>query len=320
MKVEVCHPFEVTVLPILNVDTESLYFTVNAGKVFNFFNPLNYRNVTCDRDGPVLPKLPFSLKSNFADIKDQVFLIKEGWTKIYIYLYCSFLPPSKWVPGPSFIPIVDKAWIVYKSNTSEIGGETKNKRESNIKYQTYKAGATAAPGETNANLIETPYDLFGNAINYSPIACIEKIDDEWQVNQFLKDNLPITTLFDSSSFELHNTSRYNLPKDDRTISQGLTLSKMKQQVSEIFGIPTANILKGYIRADIKLPDPLVTSFRYKVDITNRLGFENISPDIPVAAPVEDRPANTTRPDPYPDPSPDPYPTPPTPTGVRIFMN
>jgi hypothetical protein len=111
-----------------------------------------------------------------------------------------------------------------------------------------------------------------------------------------------------------------LTKEEATISIGLTLSKMKQQVSEIFGVPTSNILKGYIRADIKLPDPLVTSFRYKVDTINRLGFENISPDIPVAAPVEDKPANTTRPDPdpYPDPSPDPYPTPPTPTGVRKF--
>jgi hypothetical protein len=314
MKVEVCHPFEVTVLPILNVDTESLYFTVNAGKVFNFFNPLNYRNVTCDRDGPVLPKLPFSLKSNFGDIENKIFLIKEGWTKVYIYLFCSFLPPTNWVPGPSFIPLIDKAWIVYKSNSPEVVGETTNRGEFNIKYQTYKNGATEAPAETNSNLIETSNNLFGNAINYSPIACIEKIDDEWQVNQFLKDNLPITTLFDSSSFELHNTSLYNLGEEER-LAGGVKVSQMKKQVSEIFGIPTTNILKGYIRADIKLPDPLVTSFRYKVDIINRLGFENISSNVPVSSVVEERPAETDRP---PSPDPGPYPYPVAPTGVRRF--
>jgi hypothetical protein len=146
--------------------------------------------------------------------------------------------------------------------------------------------------------------------NYLNFPCLTLPNLYCLNNQFLKDNLPITTLFDSSSYELHNTSKYNLPKQDRTISEGLTLSQMKQQVSEIFGIPTTNILKGYIRADIKLPDPLVTSFRYKVDITNRLGFENISPDIPVSAPVEDRPANTTT---RPTDS-----STATPTGVRIF--
>jgi hypothetical protein len=90
---------------------------------------------------------------------------------------------------------------------------------------------------------------------------------------------------------------------------------MKKQVSEIFGIPTTNILKGYIRADIKLPDPLVTSFRYKVDITNRLGFENISSNVPVSSVVEERPAETDRP---PSPDPGPYPYPVAPTGVRRF--
>jgi hypothetical protein len=296
MKTEIYHPFEVDILPIFKGDSESLYLSVNSGKVFNFYNPLNYRMVTCDRDGPELPNLPFSLRSDFESIKDQLFLVGESITKIYVYLYCSFLPPNNWVPGPSFIPFIDKAWVVYKTNTGTIKGEIKNKENAHIRYQTYKSG-----GGGNK----------GNAINYSPIACAEKIEGKWQINQFLKDNLPITTLFDSSSFELHNTNLYRLDKEE-DYAGSPTFASMKQQVSEIFDIPTINTLKGYIRADIKLRAPLVEPFNNTIDIENRLGFENIATFIPLSAPVSNGPPKIDDP---PPPSTGRY---PMPTGWKFY--
>jgi len=299
MKTEIYHPFEVAIFPRLT-GPESLYFAVNSGKVFNFYNPLNYRNVTCDRDGPNLPRLPFKLTASTSSSSSVqagtyplIFPIESSWTKIYIYLFCSFLPPKNWVPGPSFIPFIDKAWIVYKNNSGTIIGETKNKEVAHIKYQTYKSGGEGYKG---------------NAINYSPIASIEKSEnDEWIVNQFLTDDLPITTLFDSSSFELHNTEMYKLT------TGGDIMVQMKQQVSEILGIPTTNTLKGYIRADARLSLPLVEPFNNEVDIINRLGFENISPFLPLSAPASDGPPKRT----YTEPNRD-YPRPAVPTGIRIF--
>jgi len=295
MKTEIYHPFEVDVLPILNEGIESLYFSVNSGKVFNFYNPLNYRMATCDRDGPELPRLPFSLTSDFNSIKDKIFPIEGGASKIYVYLFCSFLPPNNWVPGPSFIPFIDKAWIVYKTGTV-IKGQINNKQKTHIRYQTYKSGGGGS---------------IGNAINYSPIASIEKIENKWVVNQFLKDDLPVTTLFDSSSFELHNTDLYKLNKegDEGGVP---SFALMKQQVSEIFDIPTINTLKGYIRADIKLKTPLVEPFDGKIDIKNRLGFENIATFIPLSAPQSNGHPKIDDP---PPPSTGRY---PMPTGWKIY--
>ena len=51
------HPFKTEVFKINNSDI----FAINSGKVFNFYNPLNYRNVTCDIYGKPLPKLDFFL-------------------------------------------------------------------------------------------------------------------------------------------------------------------------------------------------------------------------------------------------------------------
>jgi hypothetical protein len=299
MKTEIYHPFEVDVLPILNEGIESLYFSVNSGKVFNFYNPLNYRMATCDRDGPELPKLPFSLRSDFNSIKDKIFPIEGGASKIYVYLFCSFLPPNNWVPGPSFIPFIDKAWIVYKTGTV-IKGQINNKERNHIKYRSHKNVGLSDPGY---------------AINYSPIASIEKKEnDQWVVNQFLKDDLPITTLFDSSSFELHNTDLYKLSVES-DYNGSPSFASMKQQVSEIFDIPTVNTLKGYIRADIKLRPPLVgpKPSPEKIDIENRLGFENIASLIPLSPPESTGPPKIE----YPNSTPPPNPY-PVPTGVRIY--
>ena len=312
MSIEIYHPFEVAILPGLTA-VDSLHFSVNSAKVFNFYNPLNYRNVKCDRNGSTLPSLPFSLKESSSVVESKIFPIESSWSKIYIYLFCSFLPPKNWSPSTSFIPFIDNAWIVYKSQDGFIGGKTKNEKPSHIKYQTFRSGLTV-PSTIPENQIEKTKIEYGNAINYSPIASIEKVNDKWIVNQFLKDDLPITTLFDSSSFELHNTDLYKLSEEgDYAGSPSFAL--MKQQVSEIFGIPTTNILKGYVRADIKLSSPLVTSFTYKIDKVNRLGFENISSLIPVLTPVSDIPSteNKPKPDPYPDPD-IIYVTPPRPTG------
>ena len=51
------YPFKTEIFKRNNSDI----FAINSGKVFNFYNPLNYRNVTCDVFGKPLPKLQFFL-------------------------------------------------------------------------------------------------------------------------------------------------------------------------------------------------------------------------------------------------------------------
>jgi hypothetical protein len=270
MNFEIYHPFETVILKGLreNIDTES--FVVNSGKVFNFYNPLNFRNVKSNLGGKPLPKLPFSIvkgSTDFQFINETVFDIGEDYYKIDIYLFCNFHPPSKWVPGPTFIPFVNEAWIVSKVYLDEadpkifkIIGSTKNSNNPGvIKYESFdlskinEAGDEIIFNENTAYLFEEEINWDGNAFCYSPIASIKKDENnEWQVTQFLKDNLPITSFFDSASFEMHNTEMYDINnkqplKTSEEVKEKNKENYAKKIVSSYFDYPDMEEMKGYIR-------------------------------------------------------------------------
>ena len=294
MNFKVYHPFETIILKGLreNINIES--FVVNSGNVFNFYNPLNFRNVKSNLTGKPLPKLPFSIVKGSKDlelINETVFDIAEDYYKIDIYLFCNFYPPSKWVPGPTFIPFVNEAWIVSKVYLDEadpkifkIIGSTKNSNtpgtegcngEINsqsaqgatgssafqvpIKYESFdlskinEAGDEIIFNENTTYLFEEEINWDGNAFCYSPIASIKKDENnEWQVTQFLKGNLPITSFFDSASFEMHNTEMYDINnkqplKTSEEIKEKNKENYAKKIVSSYFNYPDMEEMKGYIR-------------------------------------------------------------------------
>ena len=286
MNFEIYHPFETVILKGLknNVNTQS--FAVNSGKVFNFYNPLNFRNVKSNLAGKPLPKLPFSIVKGSKDsefINEIIFDIAEDYYKIDIYLFCNFYPPSQWVPGPTFIPFVNEAWIVSKVYLDEadpkifkIIGSTKNSNTPEvIKYESFninrqdEAGNDIEYNEETDYLFEETINWNGNAFCYSPIASLKKDEnDEWQVTQFLKDNLPITSFFDSAQFELNNTEMYDLNIKEKLPSSETLSDEQKEEkkakieeqnkiidvkkiVSEYFSRPNTDEVKGYIRSYIE---------------------------------------------------------------------
>jgi len=287
MNFEIYHPFETVILKGLreNINIES--FAVNSGKVFNFYNPLNFRNVKSNLGGKPLPKLPFSIvkgSTDFQFINETVFDIGEDYYKIDIYLFCNFYPPSKWVPGPTFIPFINEAWIVSKVYLDEqdpkilkIIGSTKNSNTPGvIKYESFninrqdEAGNDIEYNEETDYLFEETINWNGNAFCYSPIASLKKDEnDEWQVTQFLKNNLPITTFFDSAQFELNNTEMYDLNIKEKLPSSETLSDEQKEEkkakteeqnknnyvksiVSEYFSRPNTDEVKGYIRSYLGL--------------------------------------------------------------------
>lgn len=284
MNFKIYHPFETVILKGLrdNVNIES--FAVNSGKVFNFYNPLNFRNVKCDLGGKSLPKLPFPVIPNEKNSPYKtVFDIGEDYYKIDIYLFCNFYPPLKWVPGPTFIPFVNEAWIVSKVYLDEtdpkifkIIGSTKNSNTPEvIKYESFninrqdEAGNDIEYNEETDYLFEETINWNGNAFCFSPIASLKKDEnDEWQVTQFLKDNLPITSFFDSAQFELNNTEMYDLNIKEKLPSSDTLSDEQKEEkkakieeqnkiidvktiVSEYFSRPNTDEVKGYIRSYIE---------------------------------------------------------------------
>lgn len=319
MNFKIYHPFETVILKGLrdNVNIES--FAVNSGKVFNFYNPLNFRNVKCNLGGKSLPKLPFPVIPNEKNSPYKtVFDIGEDYYKIDIYLFCNFYPPLKWVPGPTFIPFINEAWIVSKVYLDEtdpkifkIIGSTKNSNtpgtegfngevnsessqgatgasapQSLIKYESFninrqdEAGNDIEYNEETDYLFEETINWNGNAFCYSPIASLKKDEnDEWQVTQFLKDNLPITSFFDSAQFELNNTEMYDLNiKEKLPSSETLSDEKKEEKkakieeqnkityvktiVSEYFSRPNTDEVKGYIRSYIEFEtSPRITQLK-----------------------------------------------------------
>ena len=80
------YPFKTEIFKRNNSDI----FAINSGKVFNFYNPLNYRNVTCDVFGKPLPKLQFFLNEERKSerngtIEETSFILKPNYFKVNIH-------------------------------------------------------------------------------------------------------------------------------------------------------------------------------------------------------------------------------------------
>jgi hypothetical protein len=253
------HPFKTEVFKINNSDI----FAINSGKVFNFYNPLNYRNVTCDIYGKPLPKLDFFLNEERKSerngtIKETSFILKSEYFKVNIYILASFNPPDKWVPGPSYIPFLDKACIACKAyldeedrSNFEILGNTKNLSDSNIKLESFDLNAEERNSELDYLYRDEIY-WGGNAINLAIVASIYKDEKgEWTVDQFLNENYALTELFDSASFELMNTEFYDINVSETLEDEKLELNEKiignKKQVSTLLGRSSENSLRGYIK-------------------------------------------------------------------------
>lgn len=253
------YPFKTEIFKRNNSDI----FAINAGKVFNFYNPLNYRNVTCDVNGKPLPKLQFFLNEERKSerngtIEETSFILKPDYFKVNIHLLASFNPPDKWVPGPSYIPFLDKAWIACKAyldeedrSNFEILGNTKNLSDSNIKFESFNVNK---PEDTEGFEYLYRDEIYwgGNAMNLAIVASIYKNKEgNWVVEQFLNENYPLTEFFDSASFELMNTELYDINVSqilkDEEIELNETILGNKINVSTFLERPSEATLRGSIK-------------------------------------------------------------------------
>jgi hypothetical protein len=256
MKTLFYHPFRTEIFK----KDESDIFSVNSGKVFNFYNPLNYRNVRCKINGKPLPELQYYLSEDRKDERDGTigqtsFILKPEYFKVNIHLFASFVPPEQWVPGPSYIPFLDNAWIACKvylddedKSKFEVIGKVTNSKESNIELESFDVNKT----ETNSNLeylYNKTINWGGNAMNLGPIASIYKDkDNAWTVDQFLKENYPLTSFFDAQSFELMNTELYDINISRSLKDEEIALSNQrignKKVISSFIG---RNSQRGFIK-------------------------------------------------------------------------
>jgi hypothetical protein len=266
-------PFQV----VLNKEGNNVTsFSINSGKIFNFYNPLNYRNVLCGLKKPALPELPYSISSNNVILEDgksitkikfieeTSFKINSSTMQIVIYLFACFLPPEKWVPGSSYIPFIDKSWVVCKffnglGEDSEftIVGETKNPSPENIKFEVFdinKFNLESSPlYSSNKDLFEEEINSNFNAVNLGPIAKLIKINNNWQITQFIKDNYAFTELFDSSFYEKCNIPEFDLNLREKIKEEEKESSVIyqkflnKQKAFEFMMPPSQNHMRGYIK-------------------------------------------------------------------------
>jgi hypothetical protein len=279
MPSNIYHPFQV----ILNTQGSTLKsFNVNAGKIFNFYNPLNYRNVLCDINKLPLPTLPYSLSSEDVVLEsnktisktkfitDTSFIAQPQWDKIIIYLFASFFPPEKWVSGSSYIPFIDKAWIVYNYYTTlnenfsfTTVGETKNPDKKNIKFEVFDINNFNLQEDSlfavEPSVFEETINPNSSAVNLGPIAELTKKNNKWTTTQFIKENYAFTDFFDSAFYEKCNTERYNLNFEEtleKDPQKNLENEKYqnflnKKAVFNFMKPPNANIMRGYFKYTTK---------------------------------------------------------------------
>jgi hypothetical protein len=273
MSFNIYHPFEI----VLNRDGDTITsFNVNSGKIFNFYNPLNYRNVLYDLKKLPLPDLPYSLSSNnvlLEDgssikkgkyIKDTSYKIDSGAMQIIVYLFACFLPPEKWVPGSSYIPLIDKSWVVCKvlngmeeNSDFRIVGQIKNPSPENIKFEVFDINNfnlnTSALYSSDEDLFEEEINSNFSAINLGAIAKLVKTGNNWVVTQFIKENYSFTEFFDASFYEKCNTERFDLnlrekikeeEKENSVIYQNFL---NKKRALEFMRPPTKEHMRGYIK-------------------------------------------------------------------------
>lgn len=168
--------------PFQTFVSSDTYF-VNAGKVINYFNPVNYRDVRVDRDSIVLPNISRNIEMEAA------FGIQPDIIKIEIFLFASFSPPLFWVPGNAYVPKINNAWIVRREQFTDFSYQTlgtiNNKSSLDIRFESL--------GFAN-----------GYACNLGPVAILDWNGSGYDVNQIVRDNYIFSRLFDSISYSVHN--------------------------------------------------------------------------------------------------------------------
>lgn len=227
MKIETLHPFEISIYKDGAIDR----LKVNYAKVYNFYNPSNYREVKFKRDGLVLPKLPIRTDEKAPPVNEYSLAITQDINFIVVHLMASFLPPLKWVPSKKFIPKIDNVWLVfriYNKNTDnitlfnakehiEIIGETNNSSIKHIKYE-YFNKYKKDKSETEVIDKKFKFNLKGSAVNLATVGIASKKETgSWEIKQYLKSNLPLTLTMETSIYEMCNTPRFNLGTLDASL-------------------------------------------------------------------------------------------------------
>lgn len=174
----------IQVSPFKIIVSEDTYI-INGGKVINFYNSINYRNVKRHRDELELPQIDRFLDSS------SIFYFGIDVVEVNIYLMASFKAPQYWVPGHVFSPIIDNAWIVRVETDSEgnsiVYGEIENNQGYHIRYDTVES------------------KVFGYACNLAQIGKIELINGSYSITQSLNTDCILTRLLDSSIYAACNS-------------------------------------------------------------------------------------------------------------------
>lgn len=239
-KIEREHPFQIKIINVNNTPK----IVINKGFVYNYYNPLNFRNVKWNRDSSFLPSTPLPLDNDSITAESIVLSeygidIPSDKNAVNIYLLCSFLPPQKWVPSSFYIPVVDNAWIlcVFVNDSKDeegnsvsnygnivIKGETQNSSARHIKYECHDVNQPNFQPEILAMTGGNAEDFYkdfgvenslGNAFNMCLIGQAEKLaggssnSPNWIIYQYIKDNYPITFFLNTETYLACNTNMWN---------------------------------------------------------------------------------------------------------------
>lgn len=179
------NPFEVII-------TENEYFQVNAGKVYNYYNPLNYSWSAYKR--PDAEKLKILSKE---EDNDQKIVIDDQDIAIEIYLMCSFKFPDFWVPGWYFPPDIIDSWIVVRRRKIGGGNTYINDADSVLTVSSPNFSTVKVRNQSNGQ------DML-NVLPAAVLCCIAKIkrneEGELEFNQLLNSHFPIFSLLSYENY------------------------------------------------------------------------------------------------------------------------
>lgn len=223
-------------------------FFVNEGKVFNYYNPLNYSYVRRERDGEELDNIMQNLDVN------KIFRTNIISGYIDIFVFGSFLPPVDWVPGQVFFPKIANAWIACKyhpaGQTPFWSGEYLNYTGAHPVESGYKGGAnyiglSDREGGTGATM----------AANLGNIARVTWNTGEltWEVQQTWNSNIPISFMMDTISYMANNTDVF--PAGEDYLDTQVNKMKGSQIYSEVMRPST--LRPSYNRGGMLHPDYFV---------------------------------------------------------------
>lgn len=178
--------------PFKVILTDDSVFQVNAGKVYNYYNPLNFSWAAYKKpDGEKLVQL--SKEEN----NRQKISIDEQDISIEIYLMCSFKFPDFWVPGWYFPPDIAESWIVVRRKKSGGGNVYINDEESVLTVNPPNFSTLEVNNASNGG------DMI-NILPAAPLCCIAKIikkeNGELELNQLLNSNFPVFSLLSYESY------------------------------------------------------------------------------------------------------------------------